>query len=123
MPRPDADMLGKDAIAQANRASLLRFATMLALIVLVTSTSPAGLAPAVFASMTLCTAMMLLLLAAFVRERIWSDHLTRWDEAAAMMGLSLLAGLFVDPGAVQQHLEHLTGEAAPVPSPPSPSGD
>ncbi len=39
-------------------------------------------------------------LAFLAREPVWSRHLTRWDVAAGLYALSLLAGFFVDYDAV-----------------------
>ncbi len=83
-----------------NTTSIIRFAIMACAAVFGASFAPTGLAPAVMSSLFLITAIAAALAAAFVRERVWSDHLTRWDEAAALFVLSGIAGLFVDPAAL-----------------------
>jgi len=45
--------------------------------------------------------MVIATFALFYGERAQAEHFTRWDEAAVMLALSLGAGLFVDPVAVE----------------------
>jgi peptidoglycan/LPS O-acetylase OafA/YrhL len=91
-------------VGNHNRQSMMRFGMMVAIALLLTSTSPAPLALAVFSSTTLVAAFVLGALALLFRENARAPHFTRWDEALAMLGLSMLAGMFVDPAAVQAHL-------------------
>lgn len=111
-------MLGPEDIATSNQQSLMRFGMMMAIALLLTSTAPLPLAMAVFSSTTLIAAFMLGVFALLFREKIDAPHFTRWDEALAMLGLSMLAGMFVDPAAVQAHLAEYAPDdgSAPVAS-------
>ena len=42
--------------------------------------------------------------ALFRRESPWAPQVTAWDQAALLLLVGLLGGLFVDPAAVQQAL-------------------
>ena len=79
-----------------NAASIIRFAIMACAAVFGASFAPAGLTLALMSSLFLIGAMASGFAAIVVRERVWADHLTRWDEAAALFVLSGIAGMFVD---------------------------
>ena len=80
-----------------NATSVIRFGIMAFAAVFGASFAPAGLALALMSSLLLIGAIASALAAGFAREHVWSDHLTRWDEAAALFVLSGVAGMFVDP--------------------------
>ncbi len=86
---------------QRNRLGFVRFGVMAATTVLLASFAPPGLAIASFGSLAFISALVIAPFAMIYGEKIGAAHITRWDEAAAMMGLSLAAGLFVDPAAVE----------------------
>ena len=80
-----------------NAKSYSRFGIMACTAVFGASFAPPGLALALMSSLFLIGAIASALAAGLTRERVWSDHLTRWDEAAALFVLSGVAGMFVDP--------------------------
>jgi hypothetical protein len=91
---------GEDDRKQRNQQSLIRFGLMSAVAFFLASGSPPDVLPAALSSLLSLGAMVAAGLAAFTGDRIQADHFTRWDEAAGLMLLSLLAGTFVDDGAL-----------------------
>lgn len=91
-----------DQNEERNRLSLVRLTIMVATTIMLGSLAPPGLAVAAISSLAFLSAMVIAAFALVYRERaVGAEHFTRWDEAAAMMAVSLGAGLFVDPVAVQ----------------------
>jgi len=86
---------------ERNRLSLVRLAVMAATTVLLASFAPPGLTVAAISSLAFISATVIATFAFFYGERAQAEHFTRWDEAAVMLVLSLGAGLFVDPVAVE----------------------
>lgn len=86
---------------ERNRLSLIRLAAMVATTLFLASFAPPGLTVAAISSLSFISAMVIATFAMFYGERVRADHFTRWDEAAAMLALSLGAGLFVDPAAIE----------------------
>lgn len=103
-------------IGNSNQQSMMRFALMMAIALVLTSTAPLPLALAVFSSTTLVAAFVLGAMALMFRERVDAPHFTRWDESLAMLGLSMLAGMFVDPAALQAHLAEYAPDTAANPA-------
>lgn len=85
-----------------NHDVLVRFGILLAVAVFIASSVPAPLFAATFSSFMLIFSIGSALAAGFARETLAPDHLTRWDQAAALMALSLLAKIFVDPELLRQ---------------------
>jgi len=83
-----------------NQESLTRFGVMTALAVFFALLTPPAQMAAMVSSLLHIGALVSVVMAAVRGERLWADHLTRWDEAAALMLVSMLAGTFVDPEAV-----------------------
>lgn len=104
----------RDEIGARNQQSLLRLGLMVAIAFLFATSAPPPLTLAVFSSMALVSAMVISVFALLFREQPWSPHFTRWDEAAAMLGLSLLTSLFVDPAALQAALDASADGAVPA---------
>jgi len=100
-PRSSNPALGGDPAALRNRQSLVRLAMMIGFAVMIAAASPAALAVAAFSSLLLLGSLVASGFAMFGGERPSAPHFTRWDEAAALFALSMLAGFFVDPAAVQ----------------------
>jgi hypothetical protein len=90
-----------DDNAERNRLSLLRLGAMAAMTLVLASFAPAGLTIAALSSLSFVSALVIATFALLYGERANAAHLTRWDEAAAMMALSLGTGMFVDPAAVE----------------------
>lgn len=95
---PDASEVARN---HRNRLGFIRVGVMAATTLVLASFAPAGLAIATFGSLALISSIVIATFAMIYGERTNAGHITRWDEAAAMMGLSLAAGLFVDPAAVE----------------------
>lgn len=104
--RPDGwGGTGPSGDGGANRRVLTRFGLTAALTVFLASTMPQPLIAASLSSLSLLAGLVLAGLAALLRERPNGPVLNRWDESAALLALSLLAGFFVDPAAVTEALQ------------------
>jgi hypothetical protein len=91
-----------------NRASLLRLGLFVSIALLISSTLPPALLVASLSSLLWIGALVSAVAAAILGEPAMRvPHLTRWDEAAVLMALSLLLGLFVDQQAVMEQVETL----------------
>lgn len=86
---------------ERNRLSLVRLAVMVATTLFLASFAPPGLTVAAINSLAFISAVVIATFALFYGERAQAEHFTRWDEAAVMLALSLGAGLFVDPAAIE----------------------
>ncbi|MBK1665005.1 hypothetical protein CKO38_11110 [Rhodospirillum rubrum] len=84
-----------------NIPGMLRLAVFLGFALIVARTMPDGLLPHALASLLNFAALASCLVASLRHEPIWQDHLTRWDEAAVLMAVSLLAGAFADPQVLE----------------------
>ena len=91
-------------LAEANQRALQRFAWILGCGLALALSLPAILFAATFGSFTGLGAGIVATVALLAREEPFAPHFTRWDIAAALYALSLLAGLFVDVEAVRHHL-------------------
>ncbi|MBB4265132.1 hypothetical protein [Roseospira visakhapatnamensis] len=100
-----------DATIRAlNQASLLRLGLFLSIALLVGSTAPQGMLLAVVSPMLWVGAIVSALVAAFLSENaMQAPHLTRWDESAVLMLVSLGLGFFIDHQAVIEQVETLRG--------------
>lgn len=85
--------------------TLMRLATALAFCSLLAATAPHGLALATLGSLLNLCAIAASAVAFFVHDQPFAAHLTRWDEAAVLVLLSMLANWMVDPEAVRAALE------------------
>ncbi len=85
---------------QRNQESLVRVGLMTALAVFFAALMPPVQMAAMATSLLQIGAFVSIVMAARQGERLGAPHLTRWDEAAALMLASMLAGTFVDPDAV-----------------------
>lgn len=92
-----------------NRHSLTRLGLMVAVTLMVATMAPPPLMLAMFSSMALVGAMVIAAFALLFREQPTARHFTRWDEAMAMLGLSMLTGFLIDPEVVQATIEGTQG--------------
>lgn len=93
--KDDAPRQGETSLAERNRQSLFRFAVMGLLSVALAFTAPAGLWIEAFSSLLFIGATTAAVVGGFQGEPLLNaPALTRWDEAAALLALSLLAGWF-----------------------------
>jgi hypothetical protein len=99
--------LGDDPLAQRNRESITRVALMVGFALLMAAAAPSALGVAAFSSLLLIGALIASGFALFSSEPPSAPHFTRWDEAAALLGMSIFAGFFVDPVAVQSAVTEL----------------
>ncbi len=88
-----------------NRHVYARLGIVVALAVFMASVMPPALVAPALSSLLSFFAIASGLVAAFTSERLFADHFTRWDQGAVLMALSLLAGFFIDPDAMQAALE------------------
>ena len=99
------------AIRALNQASLLRLGLFVSIALLVGSTTPPGMLFAVVSSMLWVGAIVSALVAAFLAEKAWrAPHLTRWDESAVLILLSMGITFLIDQHAVTQQMETLHGQ-------------
>ncbi len=92
-----------------NMPSLLRLALFLVIALVMSLTMPHDLFAYGFSGMLGFGAFISALTASFVREKVRAPHLTRWDESAVLMAISLLVGFFVDPQVIAQMQSQPTG--------------
>jgi hypothetical protein len=95
-------------IEERNAQGLFRISLLLALSLFFASGAPAGLFVASLAWLLFCAALVSSLAATLGGDNLFAAHLTRWDDAAAMIFFSFLAGWAVDPQAVQLALDAAT---------------
>lgn len=90
-----------------NNAALVRLAILLALAVAMALMAPRELFAATLSSFLGLAALGVAVSGFVAREAVWQPYLTRWDVAACLHALGLLAGFFVDPESVRSFLlEH-----------------
>ena len=85
-----------------NQQSLFRFGLMFFIALLFASSMPAELMAAALSSLLSLSALVSAALAVFTGDRLHANHFTRWDEAAGMLLISMLAGNFVDQDALAE---------------------
>ena len=85
-----------------NQQSLFRVGLMFAIAFLLASSMPQPLMAAALSSLLSLSALVSAGLAAFMGDRLHASHFTRWDEAAAMLFASMVAGAFVDQEALAE---------------------
>lgn len=83
------------------RESAFRVMVMTVLALLFGLMAPAGLGLATFSSLTSLGAIVIAVMGAFRAESLAPDRLTRWDEAAALMLISMMTGALVNPEVVE----------------------
>lgn len=100
------------AIRALNQASLLRLGLFLSIALLVGATTPPGMLLMVMSYMLWVGAIVSAVVAAFLSEKGWrAPHLTRWDESAVLILLSMGLKFFVDHQALMQQMESLRGQS------------
>lgn len=92
------------SLAEANQRALHRFAWIFGSGLALALSLPGILFAATFGSFTGLGAGIVATVALLAREEPFAPHFTRWDIAAALYALSLLAGLFVDVDGVRHYL-------------------
>jgi hypothetical protein len=100
----------QDGRLAGNNAALVRLALLLGLGVAMALIAPDQLFAATLSSFLGLAALGVAVSALVAREAVWQPHLTRWDVAAWLHGLALLAGFFVEPDAVRQFLAERGGQ-------------
>ena len=85
-----------------NNAALMRFAILLAVAVTIAAMAPSALFAATLSSFLMVFSIGTALAAGLARDSVRSPFLTRWDQAAGLLFLAILAKAFVDPVALQQ---------------------
>jgi hypothetical protein len=91
----------------SSRRWLIRLGLIVAICFLFASMMPAGLIMATFSSLAMLGALATAVLAALLREPVWANHLTRWDQASLLLALGLIAGWTADPDAAAEALAQL----------------
>lgn len=93
--RDGNDATARERARERDRQSLVRFGLLVAVAFFVASTAPPGLVMAAFSGFLFFGALAAALVAGMVGERLLPPHLTRWDEALALLALSILLGWMV----------------------------
>ncbi len=109
-----ASKAGADALARRNRETLVRVGLMVAIAFVLASAAPQHLVIAVFSGLLFISAFIAALFALVMCDHPFAGHFTRWDEAAALLGLSMAAGLMVHPIALDQEIEQQSMAPAAV---------
>jgi len=92
--------------------AFLRVGVIVAVTVYLASLMPGALVALAMNNLLFTGAFFTLLIALLARDRPMSPHLTRWDEAAVLALLDMVAGIFVDPVAAQTAIENLQSSPA-----------
>lgn len=92
---------------------LLIFAGAVAVALFFSSLLPHPLTWAVFAGFMQWAAIGAIISAVLRAETLWGPTLTGWDQAAGFLLLSLITGLFVEPGAASDQLVSLVEQSRP----------
>ncbi|MBB4286124.1 hypothetical protein [Roseospira goensis] len=100
---PDSDR------TDMNKTSLLRLGLFGSIALLIASTLPPDLMVASLSSLLWIGALVSALVAGFLGEPVRVPHLTRWDEAAILMAISLFLGFFIDQQAMLEQVERMRG--------------
>lgn len=90
-----------------NRSVLFSFTLVCALALLLVSGLPSALIAPALAQLLGFASFGAALVAALWREPLIATHLTHWDKALVLLGLSIAAGMFADPVQVEQALSGL----------------
>lgn len=83
------------------RESGIRMSVMVLMALIFALMAPAGLGLATFSSLTSLAAIVVSVMGVVHGEQLTPERLTRWDEAAALMLVSMMIGALVDPAAVE----------------------
>ncbi|NBC31718.1 MAG: hypothetical protein GVY13_03475 [Alphaproteobacteria bacterium] len=83
------------------RESGVRVGVMVFMALFFALMAPAGLGLATFSSLTSLAAIVVAVMGTVHGEQLAPERLTRWDEAAALMLISMLSGALVDLAAVE----------------------
>ena len=110
-----------DLREQRNRGALVTLLLLCTVMLLVASALPPVLVPPALSQLLAYASLAAVIVAALRRESVFAGHLTRWDQAAALLALSLAAGAFTDPASVGAFLEGAVAELGPAGVPGSES--
>lgn len=89
---------------------LLRVAAIFAFALFLASHLPPVFVAAALRDLLFIAAAVTSVLALVRGDRVWAPCLTRWDEAAILTAMALVAGLFVDPAALQSAGQQLMSD-------------
>ncbi len=107
---------GPDALGgrmdELSGQTLVRFFAVIAISLFFASMTPPALVAATFSSLLFLGALASATIATLIGEAPLARHLTRWDEAAALLGASMIAGWMVDPIAVDATMQQLEAAVA-----------
>lgn len=91
-----------------NRATVIRVGLLFAVAMLIASTMEPVFVAGTLSTMLFFAAIGAAVAALFLGEKpLGHDHLTRWDEAAMLVLLSLVAGMFADPEAMRTAMQEM----------------
>ncbi len=98
--------------AQQNAAILRSTALMLTLCLAFALPQPDALLAPLFSGYLFAASGASLLWGVFTRPPVFARHLTHWDQALFLLAASLFAGLFTDPDAAREAVQHLQNGGA-----------
>lgn len=90
------------ALDPESRGVVTRVLLIIVLALFLTSLAAPELRAATFHSLVFLAALISALVALFTGQRVNAPTLTRWDEAAAFLLLSIIAEQFVDPEVLRE---------------------
>ena len=96
---------GADDHAKRNRESVVRVSLMVAIALVLASSAPPNLVLTIFSGLLFIGAAVAAIFAVLMRDDPFAGNFTRWDETAALLGLGMAAGLFIDPAIDGQTIE------------------
>ena len=85
-----------------NTTALVRFALLFGVALVIASSAPPAFFAATFSSFLFVFSVGSAIAAGLARDALFAPTLTRWDQAAALMAISILAKFFVDPVTLQE---------------------
>lgn len=118
LTEPDDRQMTEEERGLRNRRVVFAFLLLCTIVFFLVSSLPPALIPPALSKLLTFASLGAATVAALRRDRLFAEHFTHWDQAAALLALSLLAGLLTDPAAVGGALEGLSiGETSPATAP------
>ena len=119
LTEPDDRHLTATERERRNRNVLVTLLLLCSVALLFVSTLPAVLIPPAMSQLLAFASFGAAVVAAVRRERLLAEHFTHWDQAAALLGLSLFVGTLTDAAAVGSFMEAMALQAPALDSLPA----
>lgn len=124
LTEPDDRQAAAVERGRRNRNMLVALLLLCSVALFLVSSLPAVLIPPALSQMLAFASLGAAIVAAVRRERLMVEHFTHWDQAAALLALSLFVGGLTDAAAVGAFLESplldpVAGSPAALPAGPA----